>query len=235
VILAGGKGTRMGEHTKEMPKAMALIGDKPIIWHIMKIYASQGFTDFVVCTGYFREQIEEYFRKGENNPEGWGVECVDTGIESSKAERIMRVREYLEGDEDFFVAYGDDVSDVNIGKVLEFHRQKGKVATLTTVQPENQFGILNHDSVSGAVVEFVEKPKMKEWINGGFFVFSRKIFGYIEKAGGELEDEVFSALVREGELVAYPHSGFWKCMNTFKEWSELNELWNGGKAPWKKW
>lgn len=233
VILAGGKGTRLREFTEEMPKAMVPIGGKPILWHIMKIYAAQGFTDFVICTGYFRGQVEKYF--GENNDEKWGIECVDTGLESSKAERIRRVEERLEGEEDFFVAYGDDVSDVNIGEVLKFHKKKGRVATLTTVRPENQFGRLKYDASTGIISQFEEKPKMEEWINGGFFVFSKEIFDYIEKTGGELEREVFNALVKDRELVAYPHNGFWKCMNTFKEWSELNELWSAGKAPWKIW
>lgn len=226
VILAGGKGTRLYEYTKEMPKALVPIGDKPIIWHIMKIYASHGFTDFVVCAGCFKEQIEDYFAR--NNCEGWKVEIVDTGTESSKAERLKRIEGYLSGEENFFVAYGDDVSDVDIGKVLEFHRSSGKVATLTAVNPESQFGVIEFDHETGIVYGFVEKPKLNQWINGGFFVFNRRIFDYLHRVNGELEDEVFSALVKDGELVAYQHNGFWKCMNTFKEWSDLNEVWNNG-------
>lgn len=233
VILAGGKGTRLREYTEDMPKALVAIGGKPIIWHIMKIYASRGFTDFVVCAGYFREQLEDYFAK--NKTGGWNVEIADTGLDSTKAERIRRVEKFLQGDENFFLAYGDDVSDVDVRKVLDFHLKAKKTATLTTVNPESQFGIMKYDAKSGIVKEFIEKPKLNQWINGGFFVFNKKIFGYLKKVPGELESEVFGALVKDKELVAYRHAGFWKCMNTFKEWSELNELWQKGGAPWKKW
>jgi len=230
-ILVGGKGMRLREFTEEMPKAMVPIGGKPILWHIMKIYATAGFTDFVLCTGYYREQIEEYFKK---NNEGWTIEFADTGLESSKAERLRRIEKFMGGEENFFVAYGDDVSDVDINAVLEFHREKGKVATLTTVNPESQFGVLELDE-SGAVMGIREKPRLNTWINGGFFVFNKRIFEYLRRVKGELENEVFAELVREGQLVARKHGGFWGCMNTFKEWSELNEVWKSEKAPWKKW
>ncbi|MBU1939561.1 glucose-1-phosphate cytidylyltransferase, partial [Candidatus Micrarchaeota archaeon] len=220
------------EFTEEMPKAMVPIGGKPILWHIMKIYATAGFTDFVLCTGYHREQIEEYFRK--NNEDNWNIEFVDTGLESTKAERLRRIEKFMEGENEFFVAYGDDVSDVDVKAVLEFHRKSGKVGTLTTVNPESQFGVLDLGE-SGAVKGIREKPRLNTWINGGFFVFNRRIFDYLHKVQGELENEVFAELVNEQELVARKHEGFWGCMNTFKEWSELNELWKHGKAPWKKW
>ncbi|MFH1225486.1 MAG: sugar phosphate nucleotidyltransferase [Candidatus Diapherotrites archaeon] len=233
-ILVGGKGMRLHEFTKEMPKALVQIGGKPILWHIMKIYAAQGFTDFVLCMGYYGEQIKEHFEN--NNPENWKIEYIDTGLESNKAERLRQIKKYMDGEENFFVAYGDDVSDVDIRKVLEFHKQKKKVATLTTVNPPSQFGTLRCDMLSGAVIEFEEKPKIKDqWINGGFFVFNKKIFDYLHRVKGELEGEVFTALAKDEELVAYRHSGFWGCMNNFKEWSELDELWKSRKAPWKKW
>lgn len=232
VILCGGEGTRLREYTEAIPKPLVEVGGKPILWHIMKIYSHYGYDDFVLLLGYKGEKIKEYFEKIEkNNSEGWSIEFLDTGEKSSKAERLMQAEKHIT-DDDFLLAYGDDVSDVNIKKVVELHRKSGKTVTLTAVNPESQFGILQ---LSGETVTgFVEKPKLESWINGGFFAMSSRIFGFLKK-GNELEDETFRELAGKGEIIAYRHSGFWRCMNVFKDVAELNELWEKGNAPWKVW
>jgi glucose-1-phosphate cytidylyltransferase len=230
VILCGGKGTRLKELTEEVPKPLVEIGGKPILWHIMKIYSHYGFNDFILCLGYKARMISEYFEK--NNHENWSIEFVDTGEDSNKGQRIKKVEKYIE-DENFFVAYGDDVSDVNIKKLLEYHKKNGNIVTLTAINPESQFGIIELNQ-KNEILEFKEKPKLDYWINGGFFVFSRKIFDYL-KDDNDLEKEAFETLARERQICAFKHDGFWKCMNTFKDTIELNELWADGKSPWKTW
>ncbi len=229
VILCGGEGTRLREYTEAIPKPLVDVGGKPIIWHIMKIYSHYGFNDFVLCLGYKGEKIRQFF--ANNNSEGWKIEFVDTGEKSNKAERLMQVQHLIK-DEIFLLAYGDDVSDVDIRKVIDFHMQYGKTVTLTAVNPESQFGVLNLDG--DKVAGFVEKPKLGVWINGGFFVMDKSIFKYLKK-GNELEDQTFKELALKGEVMAYRHSGFWKCMNVFKDVMELNDLWGKGKASWKVW
>ncbi|MBI2575317.1 NTP transferase domain-containing protein [Candidatus Woesearchaeota archaeon] len=228
-ILCGGEGTRLREYTEAIPKPLVEVGGKPVLWHIMKIYSHYGYNDFVLLLGYKGEKIREYFEK--NNDESWKIEFVDTGEKSSKAERLMQAKKHIDS-ELFFTAYGDDVSDVDIREVLRFHNKHNKTATLTAINPESQFGVLdlNGDMVGG----FIEKPKLHTWINGGFFVFNKKIFNYLQK-GKELEDHAFRELANKGELTAYRHAGFWKCMNVFKDAVELNDMWEKGNAPWKVW
>jgi glucose-1-phosphate cytidylyltransferase len=228
-ILCGGKGTRLREYTEDIPKPLVEIGGKPILWHVMKIYSHYGYKDFILCLGYKGELIEEYFKK--NDYSEWNIEFVDTGENTSKGERIKKIENLIGDDEDFFVAYGDDVSDVNIKELVEFHKNKGNIVTLTAVNPMSQFGILELND-SDEIEEFKEKPLLDHWINGGFFIFNKKIFDYI-KEGYDLEKETFNELVGQKQICAYKHSGFWKCMNTFKDTMELNELWDEGKAPWK--
>lgn len=230
VILCGGKGTRLKELTEDIPKPLVEIDSKPIIWHIMKIYSYYGFNDFILCLGYKGRMIEEYFKK--NNSERWNIKFVDTGEDTNKGQRLKMVENHIKGD-NFFVAYGDDVADVNIKKVLDYHLARGKIATLTAINPESPFGIIEIDGKND-IIEFKEKPKLDHWINGGFFVFKKKIFDYITD-DYDLEKEVFEELVKEMQICAFKHPGFWKCMNTFKDTTELNELWEKKKAPWKVW
>ena len=228
VILCGGKGTRLRELTEEIPKPLVEIGGKPILWHLMKIYSHYGFNDFILCLGYKGELIKEYFSR--NNKENWKITFVDTGEEANKAERIKKVQKYIK-DDNFFVAYGDDVCDVNVKKVLDLHLKKGKIVTLTAVNLLSPFGVMEVNE-NDEVTEFKEKPKLDYWMNGGYFVFNKKIFNYL-KEGYDLEKEAFEELAKEKQIAAFKHHGFWKSMNTFKDVVELNELWERGNAPWK--
>ncbi len=254
VILCGGLGTRLKEETDFRPKPMVPIGNRPILWHIMKIYAHYGFKDFVLALGYKGEMIKEYFQHYElmNNdvimelgrPEnnlihqhhdelGWKVTLVDTGQETLKGSRLKRVEKYITGDY-FMATYGDGLSDVDIPALLDFHRSHGKLVTITGVTPPSQFGKL---SVSGNdVVSFVEKPQDDSIINGGFFVFSRAIFDrllYDDQC--DLEYGTLETLAREGELKLYRHDGYWANMDTFRDMEHLNKIWASGKAKWKLW
>ena len=228
VILCGGKGTRLRELTEEIPKPLVEIGGKPILWHLMKIYSHYGFNDFILCLGYKGELIKEYFSR--NNKENWKITFVDTGEEANKAERIKKVQKYIK-DDNFFVSYGDDVCDVNVKKVLDLHLKKNKVVTLTAVNLLSPFGVMEVND-NDEVTEFKEKPKLDYWMNGGYFVFNKKIFNYL-KEGYDLEKEAFEELAKEKQIAAFKHHGFWKSMNTFKDVVELNELWEKGDAPWK--
>ena len=231
VILCGGKGTRLREFTESIPKPLVELGNKPILWHIMKIYANYGHTDFILCLGYKAKEIEDYFTKEENKEPDWNITFIDTGEDTSKGERIKKVQPHID-EENFFVAYGDDVADVDLNKLEELHQKENKIVTLTAINPESQFGILQLKD--NQVQEFIEKPLLDHWINGGFFIFNKKIFDHI-KEGYDLEKETFHELAKQHEITAYKHKGFWKCMNTFKDTQELNELWNNKKAPWKVW
>lgn len=230
VIFCGGKGIRLKELTEELPKPLVEIGNMPVLWHIMKIYSSYGFNNFILCLGYKGEKIKDYFSR--NNPKEWNLILVDTEENSTKAERLKKVKEIINED-DFLVAYGDDVSNVNIKELIEFHKKHRKIVTITAVQLNNPYGTveINKDNT---IKEFKEKPLMKEWINGGFMIFNKKIFDYIAE-GDELEKEVFEKLVKNNEISAFKHKGFWKSMNTLKDNEELNELWKNGKAEWKIW
>ena len=241
VILCGGRGTRLDEHGLAMPKGLFLIGDRPLIWHLCKIYSHYDLTDFIICTGYLKERYFEYFGQDEEaksatgsvvKDEGWYIRITDTGLDTNTGGRIKKVESYLGDDQTFCATYGDGLSDVDLNEVIDFHRSHGKLATLTAVNPTSSFGLLELDE-KAAVRSFQEKPKLDQWINGGFFVFERGIFDYLGD-DSVLEKEPFEALARDGQLMAYRHNGFWKCMDTFKDNREMNELWES-TAPWKVW
>jgi glucose-1-phosphate cytidylyltransferase len=225
VILCGGKGTRLRPYTEDLPKAMIPIGEKPIVWHIMKTYSQHGHKDFILCLGHMGKKIREYFEKKNNIEKDWHITFVDTGLDSTKGERLKKVRDLIK-DDDFFVVYGDDLSDVDVNEVLNFHKKNNKIATLTAINPISQFGILEMNE--NEIISFKEKPKLEHWINGGYFVFNKKIFDYL-KDGWDLEKETFEQLVKERQINAFKHDGFWMTMNTFKDIIELKELWDKGE------
>ena len=225
IILCGGKGTRLREYTETTPKPLVEIGGRPILWHLLKYYSHFGITDFILCTGYLQEKFTEYFSSSREFPR---VQCVNTGTDTIKSERIKQIQPLIPAGEHFIVAYGDDLSDVPLPGLLDFHRQHGKIATLVAVQPRSQYGILQ---LNGTMVKgFVEKPVLDHWINGGFFVFTYGIFDYLQY--GELESSVLPKLAEEGQVSAYQHYGFWKSMNTFQDVIELNDLYAKGQAKW---
>jgi glucose-1-phosphate cytidylyltransferase len=251
VILAGGLGTRLAEETGLRPKPMVEIGGKPILWHIMSIYAAHGFTDFTVAAGYKAEMIKEYFSRfylhhadvrvdlatGQTDllnsrAPNWHVEIVDTGMNTMTGGRVKRMKEWVNGT--FFMTYGDGVGPIDIKKLLAFHKAKGGIATVTAVRPPARFGGLTFDG--DRVKEFSEKPQVGEgWINGGFMVFEPAIFDYIEGDSTTLERHPMEAIANEGKLFAYKHEGFWQPMDTIREKQLLEQLWDSGKAPWKVW
>lgn len=227
VILCGGKGTRMGND--ELPKALFSIGDKPILWHIMSIYAYYGFKDFILCLGCNGHKIRDYFLKTKE----WNIKFADTGLDTNTGGRIKKIRDYIK-EEFFFATYGDGLSDVNIDKLLSFHKSHGKAATITAVKPFSPFGIVGIDSHSDTVTHFEEKPVLDHWINGGFFVFNKDIFGYL-RDNDILEKDTFDRVVKGRDLSAYKHNGFWECMDTYKDNLRLNQLMSEGRAPWAIW
>lgn len=253
VILAGGLGTRLSEETSIKPKPMVEIGGKPILWHIMKIYSSHGINDFVICCGYKGYVIKEYFANyflhqsdvtfciKENRmdvhhmrAEPWTVTLVDTGDESMTGGRLKRVKQYVQDDEAFCFTYGDGVADIDISASIEFHQQHGKLATLTGSFPPGRFGAL--DIQNNQVMEFKEKPKGDgAMINAGFFILSPKVIDLIEGDSTIWEQEPLTTLAKEGELMAYPHHGFWQPMDTLRDKIHLEKLWQSDKAPWKNW
>jgi glucose-1-phosphate cytidylyltransferase len=252
VILAGGLGTRLSEETSVRPKPMVEIGGRPILWHVMKIYAAHGIMDFVVCLGYKGYLIKEYFANyflhmsdvtfdmsknkmevHEGKAEPWKVTLVDTGDNTQTGGRLGRVRRYLD-DTTFCMTYGDGVSDVNIRALLEFHRQHGKRATVTAVQPPGRFGAM--EIVGNTVHHFLEKPKGGEgWINGGFFVLEPGVLDLISGDETFWERTPMEALAQRGELQAFRHHGFWQPMDTMRDKTLLESLWVSGAAPWKVW
>ncbi len=252
VILAGGLGTRLSEETETKAKPMVEIGGRPIIWHLMKIYSHHGVNDFIICVGYKGYTIKEYFANYYihtsdvtfdmvNNKmeihrvgaEPWRVTLVDTGADTMTGGRIRRVAEYL--NEDFFCAtYGDGLADIDIAKLIAFHQQHGRLATITAVQPPGRFGALEVDNA--LVTEFTEKPHGDAgWINGGFFVMSSQVLRYIDGDGTVLEQEPLRNLARDRQLAAFHHEGFWHPMDTLRDRHQLEKLWSTGKAPWKVW
>jgi len=253
VILAGGLGTRLSEATHTMPKPLVEIGDRPIIWHIMKLYAAAGFDEFVVCCGYKAHMIKSYFANyfaenydmtvhlGENRvefhgdaSERWTVTLVNTGLHTMTGGRIKRIAKWV-NNETFCLTYGDGVSDVDVRAVVEYHRNAGRLATVTAVPSPGRFGILDIGS-DDAVERFHEKPDNEAgWINGGFFVLEPKVFDYIEGDDVSWEREPLEALAEKNQLSAYRHQGFWKPMDTLRDQRELEALWASGKAPWKRW
>jgi glucose-1-phosphate cytidylyltransferase len=252
VILAGGFGSRLSEETAVRPKPMVEIGGKPMLWHIMKIYAAHGIEEFVICLGYKGYLIKEYFAnyylhtcdvyfdlaKGEvevhrSETEPWRVTLVDTGEQTMTGGRLKRVLQYV-GDEDFCFTYGDGLADVDITALLAFHREQGTSATVTAVQPPGRFGALDVDG--GRVREFEEKPRGDgRWTNGGFFVLSPAIGRYIDGDRTAWEQEPMRALAREGQLSCYRHEGFWQAMDTLRDRNQLEELWSSDSAPWRSW
>jgi glucose-1-phosphate cytidylyltransferase len=254
VILAGGFGTRISEESHLRPKPMIEIGSRPILWHIMKIYSSYGFNDFVICLGYKGYCIKEYFAHyflhqsdltfdfsnsnerivHHHSAEPWKVTLVDTGLETMTGGRVKRIREYI-GNDTFMLTYGDGVSDVNIKALLSFHKEHGKLATLTSTQPSGRFGAL---SLAGShqIASFQEKPKGDgSWVNAGFFVLEPAIFDYIEGDSTILELGPLETLAAQGQLYAYKHQGFWQPMDTVRDKALLEEYWTKGNAPWKSW
>ena len=227
VILCGGKGTRLSEYTQSVPKPMIEIGGKPILLHLMKYYASFGHKDFILCLGYKGEKIEEYFK----NIKEWNIQFANTGEDSNKAERLMKVKDDIKGDT-FLVSYGDDISDININEVIKFHNKKNKIVTLIAVPLISQFGIIELNE-NDEVINFKEKPKLDYLINGGFYVMKKKIYDFI-KQGFDLEKDTFVELAKQNQIAAFKHNGFWKSMTTLKDVIELNELYDKGDAPWIK-
>ena len=261
VILAGGLGTRLAEETASRPKPMVEIGERPILWHIMKSYSHYGFSDFVVCLGYKGYVIKEYFSNyflhmsdvtldmsdnsmvvHENAAEPWRVTLVDTGPETQTGGRIKRVSGYIK-DDTFMLTYGDGVADLDIGKLVEFHRMHGKLATITAVQPLGRFGSLeieDHEGVGGVVAPgvrgFHEKPVGDgAWVNGGFFVLEPEILERIDGDATIFESAPLEGLARDGELMAFRHRGFWQPMDALRDVRTLEGLWDSGKAPWAVW
>jgi glucose-1-phosphate cytidylyltransferase len=231
VILCGGRGTRLRERTESIPKALVEIGGRPILWHVISIYSSQGFSRFLLLTGYKGKQIESWVN-GVDWPGGVELRCLDTGLETPTGGRIKRAAELL-GGEAFSATYADGVADIDLSELLEFHRAGGCAATMTVVRPELQFGVADlgdDDLVRG----FHEKPKAEHWVNGGFFCFEPEVLEYLE-ADSVLEREPLERLASEGKLRAYRHSGFWDCMDTYKDAALLNDLWDSGDPPWRVW
>lgn len=253
VILAGGLGTRISEETAIRPKPMVEIGGRPILWHILKIYSHYGINDFVVCLGYKGYIIKEFFANyflhtadvtfhmNENRmevhdsmAEPWRVTLIDTGDATQTGGRLKRVGKYIENDEAFCLTYGDGLTDIDVRKSIEFHQQHGKLATMSAVQPAGRWGSLDMDGTK--ITAFREKPAGDgAWINGGFFVLSPKVLDYIQGDETIWERDPLEQLAKEGNLNAYQHSGFWQPMDTLRDKKHLEELWEGGAPPWKKW
>lgn len=254
VILAGGLGTRISEESHLKPKPMIEVGERPILWHIMKIYSYYGFNEFIICLGYKGYSIKEYFAhyflhesditfdfRNENeriihqhSAEPWKVTLVNTGIETMTGGRVKRIQPYV-GDDTFMLTYGDGVADVNIKELVAYHKTHGKLATITSTQPSGKFGALSL-SENNLVHGFLEKPKGDgAWINAGFFVMEPKVFDYIADDRTVLEKEPLENLASDEELVAYMHNGFWQPMDTLRDKNHLEELWKSGNAQWKVW
>jgi len=231
VILCGGRGTRLQEHTREIPKPLVEIGGRPILWHVIQIYAAQGFRSFVLCTGYRGELIER-FVADEVWPEKARVTCVETGVDTPTGGRIHLVRDRVEG-RSFCATYSDGVADIDLAGLVRSHSDAGRTATMTVVQPELQFGVteLGED---GRVRGFREKPRSEHWINGGFFCFEPEVFQLLNR-DSVLERAPLEQLAAEGRLNSYRHTGFWECMDTYKDSVQLNDLWAQDRPPWKVW
>jgi glucose-1-phosphate cytidylyltransferase len=255
VILCGGIGTRLREETEFRPKPMVEVGGRPILWHIMKIYAQHGVRDFILCLGYKGHMIKDYFLNyeamnndftitlehnreieyhGSHEERGFKVTLADTGAETMTGGRVKRIQRYV-GDDTFMVAYGDGLADIDITRLLEFHRAHGKLATVTSVRPIMRFGMLDLQG-DGLVKRFAEKPRSESWINVGFFVFDRRFFDYLDGDDScVMEREPLEQLAAEHQMVAYRHEGFFFAMDTYREYEALNRMWDSGQAPWKVW
>jgi glucose-1-phosphate cytidylyltransferase len=254
LILCGGQGTRLREETEYRPKPLVPIGGRPVLWHVMKLYAHYGLTDFLLCLGYRGQMIKEYFLNYEemnsdfticlgknkqityydqHQEETFQVTLADTGEETMTGGRVLRAARHLYEDT-FMVTYGDGLSDIDIGKLLDFHYSHGKLATVTSVRPVSRFGVLDAES-GGQVVNFREKPQIEGWVSCGYFVFERAALGYLDGDQCILEREPLERLVADGELMTFRHEGFFYPMDTYREFLYLNELWKSGNAPWKVW
>jgi glucose-1-phosphate cytidylyltransferase len=254
VILCGGQGTRLREETEFRPKPLVDIGGRPVLWHIMKFYAHFGHKDFVLCLGYRGSMIKEYFLNYEamnsdftihlgemhsikyhdiHGEQDYRVTLVDTGQETATGGRVARTKPYV-SDDLVMVTYGDGLIDLDVSKALAFHKAHGKLATVTTVRPTSRFGIVELDT-QGKVERFSEKPQVDGWASAGYFIFNRKVYDYLTGDDCVLEREPLERLAKEGELVAYRHDGFFFAMDTYREYLQINELWDRGAAPWKVW
>jgi glucose-1-phosphate cytidylyltransferase len=253
VILCGGLGTRLREETEFRPKPMLEVGGRPILWHIMKTYARYGHRDFVFCLGYKGSVIKDYFLNyeamnndftlrlghqsqivyhGRHTEQDFRVTLVDTGLDCLTGGRVKKVERHVD-DDTFLLTYGDGVCDVDISKLIAFHSSHGKLATVTSVTPTSRFGIL--ETQGHQVLRFAEKPKTDGWVSAGYFVLNRRIFDYLGGDDCVLEREPLERLASEGQLMAYPHEGFFYAMDTYREYQHLNDLWSRGEAPWKVW
>jgi glucose-1-phosphate cytidylyltransferase len=254
VILCGGQGTRLREETEYRPKPLVPVGGKPILWHIMKVFAHGGLRDFVLCLGYRGHMIKEYFLNYEamtndftialgemrgiryhnaHTEQDFRVTLVDTGQQSMTGGRIRRIRRYVEG-ETFMATYGDSLADIDVPRIVEFHRSHGRIATVSIVHPAWRFGRVEIKD-SGEVVSFAEKPTANYWVSAGFFVFEPAVFDYLAGDSTALEQEPLERLAAEGQLMAYRHEGFFFAMDTYREYLALNAMWDAGDAPWKIW
>jgi glucose-1-phosphate cytidylyltransferase len=231
VVLCGGRGTRLQEHTHSIPKALVEIGGRPILWHVVRIYASQGLRRFVLCTGYLGEMIERFVAE-ESWPERVEIECVDTGLDTPTGGRIKLIEERV-AEGTFHATYADGVANIDLAALSEFHAGHGDLATVTVVRPHSQFGVAELDG-EGRVRGFAEKPQLDHWVNGGFFRFEPGVFGYLEESS-VLEREPLERLSTDRQLHAYRHAGFWECMDTYKDAVLLNDLWGSGEPPWRVW
>jgi glucose-1-phosphate cytidylyltransferase len=247
VILAGGLGTRLAEETKTKPKPMVKIGTQPIIWHIMKIYRYYGVKNFLICSGYKDKILKDYFKKNLNKIKNekypryydkkndFFVTCVNTGLKTNTAGRILKIKNLLKKEKKFFLTYGDGVSNINIKKTLEKFNEKKYYALVCAVKPPARYGVLKFNK-NLVVNKFQEKIDNKNiWINGGFFIFSNQIFKHIKKYSSSLEYETLPSLIKKRKLLAYNHTGFWACMDTLRDKIHLNNIWNSNNAPWKIW
>lgn len=231
MILCGGRGTRLREHTEEIPKPLVEIGGVPILWHLMKIYSEHGFRDFILCLGYKGDKIKDFFMNCSTQGNGWRVTFADTGLDTNTGGRIKRIEPHVTGPT-FFATYADGLASIDLGNLLDFHFASGRIGTVTCVRPRSQFGIVTLEG--DVVTQYEEKPVMSQWVSGGFFVFNREVFRYL---GDDdiLERQPIERLCADRQLAAYRLDRFWACMDTYKDTQLLNDLWSSDRAPWKIW
>lgn len=255
VILCGGTGTRLKEETEFKPKPMVYVGNQPVIWHIMKIYANHGFNEFILALGYKADYIKDFFLnqkaftsdftlntrnhktkfylEDRNEIDDFKITFVDTGVDTQPGERILRIKKFIpEKDKYFLVTYGDGVTDLDITDLTRFHKKQKTIGTITGVHPRSKYGLVEVDR-ENHVTNFTEKPVLNDWVNGGFMMFDKRFFDYIKP--GETEHPALRRLAQEGQLSIFKHEKFWFCMDTYKEVEDLNKMWNKGDAPWKTW
>jgi len=256
IILCGGQGTRLREETEFKPKPMVYVGNKPILWHIMKMYSFYGFNEFILALGYKGDYIKtfflnqkaltsdftlntkdfecEYHMENREEVDDFKITFVDTGLETLPGERILKCKKYIpKEDESFMVTYGDGVSDINIKKILKFHETQNTIGTITGIHPQSKFGVVVVDKKTDKIKRFSEKPVLNDWVNGGYMVFDKKVFNYLKP--GETEHPALQRLAKEKQLSLYKHDGFWACMDTMKEVNDLNNMWSQPVPPWKIW